>query len=175
MSYIVNRYLADQLPYTQTNTHTHTHRDTHTHTHTHTHTTHTHTHTHNYTHTEIHTHTVAHIQSHIYSYRHKYTQYIQLHTHSYTNTHTHTRSHIYTYTYYTHIDLAHSNYVFRICVYCARSSTPSTHVLSQYTTLPPLMLPVLSRQEPRQQSAQRHHSCQSGQHGHTGIFVRAIV
>ena len=103
-----------------------------------------------------------------------YSQTRQLHTH--TSTHTHTQSTHTKHTDHTTLSLISftpgTNF---IRVYCARSSTPSTHVSSQYTTLPPMMLPVLSRQVPLQQSAQRHHSCQSGEHGLPVSIVRAIV
>ena len=69
----------------------------------------------------------------------------RIHPHaSYTN-HLHTRAH-------ARIDLARISYTSTLIgVYYARSSTPGMHVWSQYTTLPPLMIPVLSRQGPLRQ------------------------
>ena len=69
--------------------------------------------------------------------------------HTYSLTHSHTSSHIPTHTH-TH---AHENSNTR-CI-------PSTHVSLQCTTLSPLLLPVLSRQAPVQQSSQRQHSYES--------------
>ena len=60
-------------------------------------------------------------------------------THTVTHTQLHTRTHAYMIKHtHTHTH-AHTSYTFaHTCVFCARSSIPSTHVSSQYTTLPPL-------------------------------------
>ena len=58
----------------------------------------------------------------------------------------------------------------------AHSLTPASFVVwivsLQYTTLAPLLLPVLFRQVAQQQSSERHHSYHSGEFGN---IVRVIV
>ena len=138
-------------------------------------------HTHNSKTPALHTNTsysqtrqlYPHTSTHTKHTHTKYKHTNQTHTHQ---EQTHTPS---TFTHQGHAPITHTKHTdhttlslisltpatYFVCVYCARPSTPSTHVSSQYTTLPPVMLPVLSRQVPLLQSAQRHHSCQSGELG----------
>ena len=153
--------------------------DTHFHTLSHLHTL---SHFHTLSYTFIHFRTLSHFHTLSYTFTHTHAL-THTHTHFHTQTHFHTRAHarqLHAHTYHVHVSLhtriAQTIPTFTLTgVYYARCSTPSTHVSSQYSTLPPLMLPVLLRQGPRRQSAQRHHSCQSGQHGQADLFVRAIV
>ena len=82
----INRWVNEDVAYTDT--HACTHADSHTHTHTHTpiytHTC-THTHIHTYTHVCTHTHPYTHIHTHPYTHTH-----IHTYTHRHMRTHTHT-------------------------------------------------------------------------------------
>ena len=83
----INRWVNEDVAYTDTHAHTHTCAHTHTHAHTRTHT-HTHPYTHTRAHTPIYTHTHMHANTHTPIYTH-----IHTYTHRHVHTHTHTHAH----------------------------------------------------------------------------------